>query len=145
MSILIMVNRWKHFPLKRIKLLKILSVNSIQYLRNINNTNSSQTLPKTEEEATFPNLFCEVNSQTERQESSRLMSLMNANAKILNEVCARMLTQSCLILCDPMDCSPPGSSVHGLPWARTLEWAAMPSSKPTHCIWRQSGNLINIW
>ena len=27
-------------------------------------------------------------------------------------------------LCDPMDCSPPGSSVHGISQARTLEWAA---------------------
>ena len=29
----------------------------------------------------------------------------------------------------PMDCSPPGSSVHGLLQARTLEWVAMPSSR----------------
>ena len=32
------------------------------------------------------------------------------------------------ILCDPMDCSPPGSSVHGILQARILEWVAMPSS-----------------
>ena len=38
------------------------------------------------------------------------------------------LLQSCLALCDPMDCSPPGSSVHGIFQARTLEWVAMPSS-----------------
>ena len=31
--------------------------------------------------------------------------------------------------CDPMDCSPPGSSVHGILQARILEWAAMPSSR----------------
>ena len=31
---------------------------------------------------------------------------------------------SCLILCDAMDCSPPGSSVHGIPQARILEWVA---------------------
>ena len=30
--------------------------------------------------------------------------------------------QSCLTLCDPMDCSPTGSSVHGIVQARTLEW-----------------------
>ena len=29
-------------------------------------------------------------------------------------------------LCDPMDCSPPGSSVHGILQARKLEWAAIP-------------------
>ena len=32
-------------------------------------------------------------------------------------------------LCDPMDCSPPGSSVHGILQARKLEWVAMPSSR----------------
>ena len=37
--------------------------------------------------------------------------------------------QSCPTLCDPMDCSPPGSSVHGILQARTLEWVAMLSSR----------------
>ena len=32
-------------------------------------------------------------------------------------------------LCDPVDCSPPGSSVHGILQARILEWVAMPSSR----------------
>ena len=32
-------------------------------------------------------------------------------------------------LCNPMDYSPPGSSVHGILQARTLEWAAMPFSR----------------
>ena len=35
--------------------------------------------------------------------------------------------QSCLTLCDPMDCSPPGSFVHRILQARILEWVAMPS------------------
>ena len=38
------------------------------------------------------------------------------------------VAQSCLTLSDPMDCSPPGSSVHGILHARILEWVAMPSS-----------------
>ena len=37
--------------------------------------------------------------------------------------------QSCLTLCNPMDCSLPGSSVHGILQARVLEWVAMPSSR----------------
>ena len=37
--------------------------------------------------------------------------------------------QLCPTLCNPMDCSPPGSSVHGILQARILEWAAMPSSR----------------
>ena len=37
-----------------------------------------------------------------------------------------LVTQSRLTLCDPMDCSPPGSSVHGILQARILEQVAMP-------------------
>ena len=37
--------------------------------------------------------------------------------------------QSCPILCDPMDCSPPGSSVHGVLQAKMLEWVAISSSR----------------
>ena len=39
-----------------------------------------------------------------------------------------LVTHSCLTLCNPMDYSPPGSSVHGILQARILEWVAMPSS-----------------
>ena len=38
------------------------------------------------------------------------------------------VAESCLTLCDPMDCSPPSSSVHGILQARRVEWVAMPSS-----------------
>ena len=43
--------------------------------------------------------------------------------------CAHMhvCTQSFSILCDPMDCSPPGSSVHVILQARILEWVAISS------------------
>ena len=45
-----------------------------------------------------------------------------------------LVAQECLTLSDPMDYSPPGSSVLGILQARTLEWAAMPfprgSSRP---------------
>ena len=37
--------------------------------------------------------------------------------------------QSCLTLSDPMDCSPPGSSVHGIFQARVVEWVATAFSK----------------
>ena len=39
------------------------------------------------------------------------------------------LLHSCQTLCDPLDYSLPGSSVHGIFQARILEWAAMPSSR----------------
>ena len=36
---------------------------------------------------------------------------------------------SCYVVSNPMDCSLPGSSVHGISWARTLEWVAISSSR----------------
>ena len=40
-----------------------------------------------------------------------------------------LVTQSCLTLCDPMDCSPLGSYVHGVLQARILEWVATSFSR----------------
>ena len=40
-----------------------------------------------------------------------------------------LVAESCQTLCDPIDCSLPGSSVLGILQARTLEWVAMPSSR----------------
>ena len=43
-------------------------------------------------------------------------------------LCVKSL-QSCLTLCNPMDCSPPDSSAHGILQARILKWVAVPSSR----------------
>ena len=40
------------------------------------------------------------------------------------------VTQSCLTLSDPMDCSLPGSSIHGILQARVLEWVSIAFSSP---------------
>ena len=40
-----------------------------------------------------------------------------------------LVAQSCPTLCDPMDCNPPGFSVHGNLQARILEWVAIPFSR----------------
>ena len=44
-------------------------------------------------------------------------------------LCDGLLAKSCLTLCDPMDCSLPGSSVHGTFQARILEWFAISFSR----------------
>ena len=44
-------------------------------------------------------------------------------------VCVCVCAQSCQTLCDPMDWSPPGSSVHGISLARILEWVAISFSR----------------
>ena len=49
-------------------------------------------------------------------------------AFVYNAAAAAKSLQSCPTLCDPIDSSPPASSVHGILQARTLEWAAISSS-----------------
>ena len=44
------------------------------------------------------------------------------------DAAAAKLLQSCPTLSDPVDCSPPGSSVHGIFQARILEWVAIAFS-----------------
>ena len=43
--------------------------------------------------------------------------------------CCRLVVKLCLTLCDPMDCSLPSSSVHGISQARILEWFAISFSR----------------
>ena len=47
----------------------------------------------------------------------------------VNFCCARYVASVMSNPCDPMDCSPPGSSVHGILQARTLEWVVIPFSR----------------
>ena len=59
------------------------------------------------------------------------------------------VTQSCLTLSDPMDCSLPGSSVHGIFQARVLEWGAIAFSSfafssPPNFNESPSSNPLNI-
>ena len=48
---------------------------------------------------------------------------------VFYEGCCCECTKSCSILCDPMDCSLPDSSVHGISQARILEWVAISFSR----------------
>ena len=48
-------------------------------------------------------------------------------------VCCFLVAKSCLTLCDPMDGSLPGSSVHGILQARILEWVAVFPSRGSSC------------
>ena len=51
----------------------------------------------------------------------------------LQQYVNRVHAQSCPTLCDPMDCIPSGSSVHGILQTRILEWIAMCSSRGSSC------------
>ena len=74
----------------------------------------------------------------------------------LSDSCPRhaKTLQLCSILWNPMDCSLPGASVHGILQARILEWVAMPSSRgssrPTdrtlHCKFScTAGRFFTVW
>ena len=62
-----------------------------------------------------------------------------------------LFTQSCPILCDPMNCSPPGFSVHGILKARILEWIAIPFSRGSAQLsdWTRvsliAGRVFTVW
>ena len=51
------------------------------------------------------------------------------NYKLTMMLRSSLIAQSCLTLCDPMDCSPPGSSLHGILQTRILEWVAISFSR----------------
>ena len=61
------------------------------------------------------------------------------------------VAQSCLTLCNPMNCSLPGSSVHGILQARILKWVAIPFSKgsswPRDQTWvsYNAGRFFTVW
>ena len=62
-----------------------------------------------------------------------------------------LVTQSCLTLCDTMDCNQPGLSVHGILKVRILSWAAIPFSRespqPRDWTWVSciAGSLFPTW
>ena len=62
-----------------------------------------------------------------------------------------LVSQSCLTVCDLMDCSPPGSSVHGILQAKILEWGAIPFSRGSSwprdrtCVSCIAGRFFTIW
>ena len=60
-------------------------------------------------------------------------------------VCVLSLFQSCLTLCKPTDCSPPGPSVQGILQARILEWVAMPSSRGIFLTWELNLGVLHCW
>ena len=86
-----------------------------------------------------------LDTGSERQKSTIILLFMKLN-KRWSEV-----TQSRPTLCDPMDCSPLGSSIHGILQARILEWVAISfsrgSSRPRDWIqtFHIAGRCFNLW
>ena len=58
-----------------------------------------------------------------------LIFLQPSSTHCLNSQVCVLVTQLCPTLCDSLDCSQPGSSVHGILQTRTLEWVPFPSPR----------------
>ena len=85
-------------------------------------------------------LLCETHTDQHKNSSCSSRVYRLGQRQACTCVCAKSL-QSCPTLCDPMDCSPPGSSVHGILQAIILEWVAMPSSREKGIFPTQGLNL----
>ena len=73
-----------------------------------------------------------LGGRTESGEGILLVKKCNASGEHIcakSNMCVCLSFQSCLTLCDPMDYSPPDSSLHGVLQGRKLEWVAMPFSR----------------
>ena len=76
---------------------------------------------------------------------------MSRFLSVLVVVAVVLVAQGCPILCNPTDCSPPGSSVHGILQARILEWVVIPFSRGCSQPWDQTwvsciaGRFFTIW
>ena len=102
---------------------------------------SFQWTPRTD--LLYAGLFGSPCSPRDSQESSPIPQFKSINSSVLNFlysptltsmcvcvcVCVCEVAQSCPTLCDPVDCSPPGSSIHEILQARILKWVAISFSR----------------
>ena len=97
--------------------------------RNINNLRyGDDTTLMTESKEELKSLLMRVKEESERASlklNIKKSKIMASGPTVL--LCVVLVTQSRLTLFDPMNCSPPGSSVHGILQERTLEWVAISS------------------
>ena len=71
----------------------------------------------------MPNIY---NSIRKGAEYSRCINVTRIESDDLDTFQMESLSHSVMSCCDPWDCNPPGSSVHGTLQARILEWVAIP-------------------
>ena len=107
--------------------------------------NSRQALISSSD-TTIPLLHKVLSSSSIRIKFPMAVPLFCPGWKLPSTLWVSEVAQSCPTLCDPVNCSPPGSSVLGILQARILEWVAMPllqgifptqGLNPGLCHWRQ--------
>ena len=91
----------------------------------------------------LPNPGTKTSSSASLALAGRFLTIV-PSGKPYKEYAAAKLLQSCLTLCDPIDGSPPGSSVPGILQARTLEWVAIYSTPQMELIELLSNPIIWI-
>ena len=79
-------------------------------------------------EVCIPPLYRVIRTELSRQSSDYSNHHSGQQAATIKDQLSKA-AQSCLTLCNPMDCSLPGSSVHGIFQARVLEWVAISFSR----------------
>ena len=79
-------------------------------------------------------LFVQLSTYESKTGKTKILLLMNCGSQEKGSLkwYGGLITKSCPTLCNPTDCSPPGSSVHGILQARILEWGAIACSIPQH-------------
>ena len=118
--------------------------------RNINNLRYADDHPygKTKEEPKSllmkwkeesEGVGLKLNIQKTNSMASGPITSWQIDRKTMKTVQFSSVAQSCLTLCDPVDCSLPGSSIYGIFQARVLEWGAIifSNDKPRQCIKKQ--------
>ena len=87
-----------------------------------------------------------THKRKQRLQSAHFLSPTVSLHRFLNKKVQVLVAQLCPTPCNPMDCSPPGSPVHGILQARTLEWVAISFSNS----WRwkvkvKSFSRVRLW
>ena len=85
---------------------------------------SMQALTCLSIQQTIPEISASMTHSLQVRKRSTLLAVVSRFPKV-----KVLVAQLCPTLCDPMDCSLPGSSVHGIFQARILEWVAIPFSR----------------
>ena len=108
-------------------------------------------VPWTEEPGRLQSMRCKELDMTERLTFHAFGTHLEGRAPIDRALTLTLKLLSRLRLCNPMDCSLPGSSVHGIFQARVLEWVAISfsrrSSRPKDRTWvsRIVGRRFTVW
>ena len=86
-------------------------------------------------------MSCSLSNSSVLMLNLKWISIPFLNRRRLIKHCVCKHAQSCLTLCDPMDCIPPSSSGHGILQAGILEWVAKPSSRGSP--WTRDGTQVS--